>query len=43
MHSLSIAAMHHPQKVRFAIAVTPSTMINMKAIGVSHRRILGSP
>src|SRR6185437_3059585 len=35
-----MAAMHQPQEIRFAIAMAPSTMTRMIAMGVSQERIL---
>jgi hypothetical protein len=35
-----IAARHHPQDIRFAIAIAPSTMTRIIAIGVSQAMIL---
>jgi hypothetical protein len=32
--------MHHPHDIRAAIAIAPSTMTRMIAIGVSHARML---
>jgi hypothetical protein len=32
--------MHHPQDIRLAIAMPPSTMMRMMATGVSHARML---
>src|SRR5690606_33064 len=34
-----IAPMHQPQEIRFAMAIAPSTMTRMIAIGVSHARM----
>jgi hypothetical protein len=36
----NMAAMHQPQEIRFAMAMAPSTMRRMIAIGVSQARIL---
>jgi hypothetical protein len=35
-----IAAIHHPQEIRFAIAIPPNTMTKMTATGVSQVRML---
>jgi hypothetical protein len=35
-----IAPIHHPQDIRFAIAMPPSTITRMMATGVSHARML---
>ena len=35
-----IAPRHQPQEIRFAIAMAPSTMTRMTAIGVSQARML---
>jgi hypothetical protein len=34
-----IAAMHHPQEMRFAIAIAPSTITRITATGVSQARM----
>src|SRR3984893_18178578 len=34
-----IAPMHHPHDIRFAIAMAPSTITRMTAMGVSHARM----
>src|SRR5690349_7293256 len=35
-----IAAIHHPHETRFAIAMAPSTITRITAMGVSHARML---
>src|SRR5262249_41381453 len=37
-----IAAMHQPQEMRFAMAMAPSTMTRMMAMGVSQARMFAS-
>src|SRR6202035_2175493 len=34
-----MAAIHHPQEIRFAMAIAPSTMTKITAMGVSHARM----
>src|ERR1700733_1750540 len=34
-----MAAIHHPHEMRFAIAMAPSTMTRITAMGVSHARM----